>query len=174
MRILALDIATNTGWAFADGEAAPRFGVVNLPKTGEDLGRYGFAFHMWLADAITKLAPQLIVYEAPILAGLSTNITTLRKLYGLGMMAETVAHAREVPCKEENLGKIRTHFLGRGRVPRKSDDIKRAVVAECQRRGWAVTDHNAADALALLDLARALTIEGWAIKSAPLFEGRAA
>lgn len=161
MRILCFDLATRIGWAWAEDKAAPVHGVHRLPSTGDDLGRFLHAARQWIDGKITEVEPHLIVYESPILR-MATQLATLRKLYSLASIAELVAIDRCVKVEEAALGKIRTNFLGAGNCPRESVAIKRAIVHRCRERGWHPQDDNDADALALLDYARAIKIDGWA------------
>jgi Holliday junction resolvasome RuvABC endonuclease subunit len=45
----------------------------------------------------------------------------------------------------------RRAFLGAGQTPRKSKDIKRAIMEACRLRDWPATDNHAADALCVAD-----------------------
>ena len=76
-KILALDLATKSGWACGSPDGEPRYGTKVLPSTGEDIGRFAAAYNEWLLDMITLESPALIVFEAPILAG-QTTLTTAR------------------------------------------------------------------------------------------------
>lgn len=86
MKILALDLATRTGWAFWDGQRLES-GVQDFsPKRGESSGMRYLYFNRWLADIATKgrmEANDLMFYEqnfrrggAPseIAAGFSTRV----------------------------------------------------------------------------------------------------
>lgn len=170
-RILALDLATCTGFACGSlREGVVEHGSHTLPKTGANVGLFLVFFRKFLTDTIIRLAPGALIYESPILFGMKSNITTLRKLYCLGGMTEVVAQDLNLDCTEENVETITTHFLGKGKgVPRRGDERKRATVARCVERGWDPGDHNAADALALLDLALSLKSPGHALQSTPLF-----
>lgn len=159
MRILALDLASVVGWACGSADAARKsHGILKLPKTGEDLGRFGVAFRNWLGAAIEELAPGEIIYEMPILPA-ATALMTIRKLNGLCMLTETVAADYKIPCLEEYLQKIRKHFIGTSKAPKEIQDrhvrsmwLKERTVSECRSRGFRVADHNDADACALLSL----------------------
>ena len=158
MRILALDLATATGWALWASWGEVEYGTVRLPKTGEDVGRFLLAFEGWLAPRLTEWKVELVVFEMPILPQ-PTQMATLRKLYGLAGVTEMVAIRAGVDVCEKNLSTIRKHFIGCGTGPR--EVMKRLTVEECRRRGWDPEDDNAADALALLDLAGCLLCEDW-------------
>jgi hypothetical protein len=95
--------------------------------------------------------------------------TTMRKLYLMGPLLEYAARLCKVPCFEGNLGDIRTHFLGRGNVPRDSARAKAMVKNKCRARGWLFQDDNEADALAGLDWALACDSPAFALAGTALF-----
>lgn len=167
--ILALDLATKTGWAsWAPGRLLAS-GTMQLPKTGEDVGLFLDSYLKWLETTIEECAPKWIVFEAPILPK-QTRLATLRKLYGLANITELVARWRGVDCSEVNISTVRKHFCDRGTGPR--DQMKRLVMDACRDRGWEPVDDNAADALAILDYsAHVLKLPG--LPEGPLFKGRA-
>lgn len=171
MRILALDLATHFGFACGSvKEGMVESGSYKIPPTHENLGLFGAYFRRWLDGAITRLEPAVIIYESPILPGVGqTNLATLRKLYGLCLLTEVIADDHSVVCEEANLSDIRAHALGKGNIPRKRDDVKRAVIAWCRSRGWNPLDDNHADALALLSYRLALIDRSFALKAMPLF-----
>jgi hypothetical protein len=59
----------------------------------------------------------------------------------------------DVGCRGVSVGTIKKSWTGRG------DASKDAMLAEAQRRGHAIEDHNQADALALLDYGRTHLVE---------------
>lgn len=172
MRIMAYDLARTVGWAFADGRERPEYGTFTLPRTEGRYGRYLRRFAEIATSQIEALRPDYIIYECPILPR-KTRIDILRALYCQGPRLEEIADVRGIEIKEGDLGPIRSHFLGAGNCPRGSDDIADAIDFECRRRGWQPQDHNAADALALLDFARACRIPGWANEGLTLLGGAA-
>ncbi len=141
-KILALDLATKTGWAVGSPDGEPRYGTKVLPSTGEDIGRFAAAYNEWLLDMITLENPALIVFEAPILAG-QTTLTTARKLGGLAWHTEFVCNLRQVRCAEHHLQSVKKFFAGSGRAD------KAAMMEAARRHGWDPKDDNAADALGL-------------------------
>lgn len=76
-----------------------------------------------------------------------------------------------IECSEAMQQLVRSHALGKGNVPRHSEDISRAIIAWCRMRGWEPVDHDHADALALLDYCIAINEKegGHALKATPLF-----
>lgn len=164
--ILALDLATWTGHAiWRPGLTSPRAGVLRLPKSGEDVGRFVYVFEQWLKAYLNFERPRYVVFEAPYV-GEKTSQETARKLMGLAVVTELVCHAFKqggADCRylEVNNAPVRTHFLGEGsrsnryRRPGEElrDALKRMTVETCAQKGWQVDDDNEADALAVLDFA---------------------
>lgn len=173
MKILALDLATKLGFALGDRSGVILSGSRRLPKTAEDLGRFGRAYRDWLTIGLNRHKPELVVYEQPMLRGGSTNMNTLRKLYGLAFMTETICGDTkagfDIPVQEVNNGDWIKHFLGAGNVPRDSDARKKAVFRICGIRGWKVEDYDEGDALAILDYAIACQSPEAALAATPLF-----
>lgn len=172
MRVLALDLATCTGFALGSlADGVIEYGSHRLPKTGEDVGLFLIHHRDTLDRLIARTKPDELIFESPALFGAKkTTLATLRKLYGLAGVTEMVAMEAGITCFEENIETITTHFLGKGPgVPRRGDARKEATVKRCRERGWPTRDDNQADALALLDLALALKDPARAMDATPLF-----
>lgn len=149
MSILALDIATTTGWAFGAVGEVPQHGTFTCPSTGDDLGRFAYSYAQWLAGKIRELQPKEIVFESPILPR-ETNITTLKKLYGLAVVTEFIAISEGVTCQEITAGQWRKSFLG-SQYPKGGtrEELKRAVIDACRHMGWNPNSTDDADALGI-------------------------
>lgn len=141
-KILTLDLATRTGWCCGAPDQAPRYGTKVLPSTGEDIGRFAYAYNEWLLDMITLEDPALVVFEAPVLTG-KTSLTTARKLYGLAWHTEFACSMRQVRCAEHHLQSVKKFFAGSGNATK--DDM----IAAARRLGFDPKDDNAADAIGL-------------------------
>lgn len=165
MKVLALDIATVSGWAIGDGIAAPRSGVFGLPGTGDNIGRYLLHWAEWFEAKLEAEKPTEVVFEAPILPKM-TNLATTRKLQGLAGVTEMICEAREIPVFEAMASNVRRLFLGRS-WPKKGgrDGLKIAVMAGCRQRGWNPLDDNEADALAILDVTLSLRRQAYSAHS---------
>lgn len=165
MRLLALDLARTLGWSVGTPDGVEAFGRHELPKVAPwELGEYGMAARVLFRRMLTEIAPEHIVYEAPILR--SGKIKTrgngkqfvatvdtpqkLRKMYGLPWELEIEATRAGIPIREAGISEVRKHFL-MGKVPRTSEECKVAVKVMARRRGWLVEDDNEADSLAVLD-----------------------
>lgn len=153
--LLALDLATVTGWAFWRPGADVRSGVCKLPRTGEDVGRFLCAFEDWLKPFLELERPARVVFEAPILTAGKTDINTARKLMSLAAFTEVVCRRSGIrQYFEVNNATVRKHFVGVGRA-RDRRTLKDLTLDACRARGWDPRDDNAADALAVLDYAAA-------------------
>lgn len=170
-RILALDLARTLGWAVGTPGGVECFGRHELPQTAPwALGEYGMAARVLFRRMLLEIAPDLVVYEAPILRsgkivegrGGRQRVATvdtpqkLRKIYGLPFELEIECERASICVREAVINSVRSHFLVGQKVPRKSAECKVAVKVMARRRGWAVEDDNEADALAVLDYEMAM------------------
>ena len=146
MKILALDLATRTGWACGAVNGEPRWGIKVIARPHTDVGAFASAYDLWLSDMITVEQPDLLVFEAPILPR-QTTLDTARKLMGLAFLTELIAFRRDLACREVNIRTVKKFFAGHGHAA-KSDMIDAA-----RRHGWNVKDDNEADALGVWALA---------------------
>ena len=169
--VLALDVATVTGWAVGPiGAAAPATaleasagitdpqplsGTHRIGIKGTKDGAFFSAYEHWLRDLVAVHAPDYIVYEAPYIST-DKHIKTARRLLGMAAITEMTAHQLGVKVFEANNATVRKHFCGKGNAPR--GELKRMVQEECTRRGWVFTDDNEADALSLFDYAKACLV----------------
>lgn len=146
--VLALDLATKTGWCYGPiGAERPVWGVWQLPSPTE-AGRQGAAFRNQLLDAIDRYRPKLIMYEAALPAGAMPHAKTGELLIGLAFVADVACYDREVEARKEWPQTIRSKVMGpgNGRITskQKNDGM---IVRWLQARGLPVEDHNAADAI---------------------------
>lgn len=140
--ILALDIATKTGWA-CDVDS----GVIDLtPKRGESAGMKTIRFNSRLREMIDLIKPTVIAYERP--AGQhASSVIDAAKLIGV---LEVVAHGKGIELSPYSASQIKKHATGKG------NSGKPAMIAAAEDK-WPDTkiiDDNHADALWLLDLAK--------------------
>lgn len=167
--ILALDIATRTGFAFGRPGEFPRSGSVRLAPQGASNGMIGRGMLRWLTDFLAVNPVGALYYEVPLdprHMGNKTNFATARVLLGLPFLVETIAEARGIfKLREAGVQDVRKHFVGEARPK----DKKAAVLARCRQLRWAPEDDNAGDALALWDFACAIEAPGTAIATTPLF-----
>lgn len=173
IRVLALDLATVTGWAVdrPDGSGVPLTGTVACRHVDNDFGTAYVALERFIVDAVSVHQITHLAFEAPLVmagragAKVQTNVNTVRKLLGLAAVAELVGTRLGLQVYEANVQTVKKHFAGTGRATK--DDIK----ARCRLLGWPIKDDNAADAAALWSYAKSLFDRSWAPRSTPMFAG---
>lgn len=177
MNLLALDLATKTGFAHGEPGGMPTWGSHKLPQTGEDYGAFGLAYEAFLSALIQSKGVTRIVYESPILPS-TTTLATARKLYSLGTITEMIAGRLGVKCHEAHMQTVRGHFIGASRAPKhipqkdRRSWMKSRIIGQCIARGWNVTNDDEADALAVFDWASAIINQKHAANTAgPLLTG---
>jgi hypothetical protein len=141
--ILALDLASTTGWAYGTQAcAAPEVGTWRLGK-GSEVARMG-AFGSELSDFVRAHRPSVILLEAPISFRVMRRFADAAQQLGLRAVAMAIAWQNETPCHEIECLRVRAEMLGSRNFPR--GEVKGVVMAYWQRRGVPMPDHNAADA----------------------------
>lgn len=171
MRVLFFDMATRTGWAFGTETGVEGWGAFELPRTGDNVGRFLCAAEQAITKVVEKATPTFIAFEAPFI-GRRDGILKVRKLSGLANEVEKAAERYwQVPCMEASVDDVRRHFLGRD-YPRKSEAAKQAVKVKCRELGWDVAPHQGdeADALAGLSFILGTQIPGTALATTPMFQ----
>ncbi len=164
MMILALDPATNCGWAAGRCGEAPIWGSRNFSDrlgNGAVLGK----FRHWLNDRCFRLRPALIVYLPPYIplhqkpkaSGVPPmNALTVKRLACFEGFIEATGYELEIEVRQATDGEVSKFFIGSGRLPGGRAAKKAATVDMCAAFGWDVDgDDDAADALALWAMAEA-------------------
>lgn len=139
--LLALDLATNTGWCCGSSKSKPRIGSVRLEGNG--IGERGCHLIDWMDDHVSVFNPQMIVFEAPLPRGLHSGINAGRIALGLAMAVEMFCYRRAIPCHEGNVNAARKAVLGKGNA-KKPD-----CMAFCRAAGLDPPDEDASDAWVL-------------------------
>jgi hypothetical protein len=170
--ILALDIATVTGWARGRVGTTPTSGSVRFGRrdaSGDAV--FGHALE-WLADELKpEPRPNILVFEAMLPPGAKegdTNARTRDRLAGLHGIVRAVAWQRgiyDIGCY--SVGDIRQHFIGERGLKR--DKAKRQIMQRCRQLRWPCDDDDAGDALAAWSFACSLIDPTQALKVMPLF-----
>ncbi len=169
-RVLALDLATTTGWAFGAPGSTPQVGHLRFSKSGSPRASTYRGFRNWLEERwnVRDQQPDLIVYESPavpsIMAG-KTNIDTIKLLVGLGEHLEEWCH-NKIELREARVADVRVHFIGSNM---KSAFAKQKTFEQCKMLGWPVENFDQADAAALWDYQCAWLNPKLAAHSTPLF-----
>lgn len=146
MNILALDLATKTGWAAAIDGKHYESGVQDFSlKRGDSQGMRFLRFNTWLGEAVSNVKPGLVVYEQPhhrggaateVAVGLSTRVQELCAKCGI----EHTAIAAST---------LKKYAVGHGKAS------KEQMVEAAKRKfpGVDIINDDHADALHLLDYA---------------------
>ena len=138
--VLALDIGSTTGFAVNVDRAndAAWHGTVKFSAPIHDQRFCQFAD--WLADRITDLKPDIIVYEHGTPIGLAAK----QLLFGFAAVARLIAWRREVAVLFMWPSTLKKWATGKGNCT-KSD-----MINEAEKRGFAPKTDHEADAILLL------------------------
>ncbi|WP_174436433.1 Holliday junction resolvase [Azospirillum brasilense] len=162
--VLALDLATNTGWtlgrlpmqpllpmqARVQKPPKPLSGAIRFGRPGCTIGAFADAAEAWGRDFMEKHRPTGLIYEKPILPQ-DTTPDTILKLNGLALIFLMLAHRFGIRwVRTAQPSTVKKHFCGSG------GPGKEGVQAECLARGWTFATDDEADALALWDYAATL------------------
>ena len=149
--ILALDIATNLGWAFgSDTVEAPSFGSIQLGKDGAShAARFGAALR-WAVNELKSHPPDIIAIELAlkVQAFNKKNHASAVLQFGYHAIVRAVAFECSIfNVQEYDVAEVRNLFLGYSHLSR--DVAKAAAVKRCHQLGWKVTNDDQADACAI-------------------------
>jgi hypothetical protein len=141
--LLALDLATVTGYALRTAEGAIHSGTVSFRPSRYDGGgiRY-LRFGAWLESLIEIAGGIDVVNHEEVRRHLSTDAA---HVHG-GLLATLTAwcERRRIPYQGVPVGTIKRHLTGRGNAS------KDEVIAAVRALGFNPADDNEADALAIL------------------------
>lgn len=124
--ILGLDLATSTGVCYGDGGTTPVVYAKRMVSSGRDVGAFAVDFWQFLDPLLEKLAPRVVVFEAPTLPAArvnkatgeleesAQNLHTARKLYGLAFAVEMACTFRGIECREVSLNTVKKELAGNG------------------------------------------------------------
>jgi hypothetical protein len=173
-RVLALDPATKTGFAFgAPHDAAPEIGAVDFGRAHDGSGDVFGRAVRWAEPQIR--AANLLVIEPPIPPGQLWNDSNYRStviLHGLYAIFIGLAVARGTAVIEAPTRTWRKYFLGEGNLKR--DAAKLAAKRLCRALKWgdpATLDDNAADAAGIWAYGCTLVAPTRIRRVEPLFTG---
>jgi hypothetical protein len=165
--VLALDLATVSGYAWGKPNGTPKFGHVRLAKAGESRVIAYKRFRLWLDLWCSAHKTEIICFESPVATFLpNTSINTIKLLIGLCEHLEFWALEHGIELREASVAAVRSHFIGRNL---RSAIAKPLVLAKCRERGWMAETTDESDALALLDYQISCLRPEIGTKSTPLF-----
>jgi len=145
MKILALDVATKTGWAHTDSTG----GVWDFSvKRDESGGMRLLRFKGKLKEIFALTTVDIVVYEAARHAapGMQGALVVQSEMQGV---LKEWCECEKLLYKGYSPTEIKKHAIGKGRG-------SKDVITEAAEKRWPdieIIDHNHADALWLLDLA---------------------
>jgi hypothetical protein len=164
--VLALDLASQTGWACGPIGGVPAHGTVRFGASSHEVT---FAKALTWMSVMCKLKIDTVVWEAPLATSFSrghTNVNTTTLLYGLPAVISAVAHLREIyDVRKATTKDVRNHFIG---CNPKRVEAKKLTMRQCRAMGWTVEDDNEADALATWSYMCALIDPKLAVLPTPL------
>jgi crossover junction endodeoxyribonuclease RuvC len=152
-RVLALDLATETGWALGKpGDNYPRSGTTRFAAKGASHGAIGNGAAQWF-DAFTaqhefdQAVIEQEVRKPQYKSSHDSNDITRGLIWQFRVMlfARRIYEPHRLTFAPVNT--VRKFFLGDGHIP--SAQAKHRTVQRCEALGWAPADDNAADALAI-------------------------
>jgi hypothetical protein len=141
--VLALDLATNTGWALRSANGQIVSGTISFRPSRYDGGgiRY-LRFRSWLDSVAADAAGLGVVHYEEVRRHLSTDAA---HVHG-GLLATLTSWCEQhgIPYQGVPVGTIKRHIAGKGNAD------KQAVIAAVRERGFSPADDNEADAIAIL------------------------
>lgn len=138
--ILAIDPATNCGWACGNGE----YGVWKiLQKKNESIGMKWVRFTAILIEFIDKNDIKVIAYEAPS----GRHINAVIHHAKLSAIIEKIAEERKIEYRGYNVKEIKKFATNNGNANKQM-----MIKAAEQYFGYKGKDDNEADAICLLNL----------------------
>lgn len=168
--ILALDLASVTGWALGIPGEQPRHGSHRFASVGASHEAIFAGAANWMGGMITKFVPGLVIWEAPMPTSFNRGRTTsdvTTVLYGLPAVIGAVAYMRGIyDIRKANTKDVRLHFIG---CNPKRAKAKPLVKHQCRVMGWEVKDDNEADALAVWSFMCSILEPKLAVAPTPLF-----
>jgi hypothetical protein len=169
-RILALDLARTTGYAYwQPSSAKPIWGE---KKFSSDLQDSLFELDQFVGSFIYKFKIDTIALEEPFVGKYLNNIDRLYTMRGI-ILKEIAKH--NICRIDATPSEWRCHFLNFTNAPRDvhgNEDrrawLKNRAKEKCLERGWKVKTDNEAEALGLLCFARSKIDPDYAIGLTPL------
>lgn len=152
-KILALDIATNTGVAFSENVERgddPPFESWDFKEYSVDYGWMAMEFRHRIHKACITYDIDVLAIEQPIIM----NRKSAYMLNGMAFTAHFAARERHLPRMEFTPTEVKKAFTGRGKAS-KEDMIREAV-----KRGYAIRNSDEADAVAVMLLAKRMIDTG--------------
>jgi hypothetical protein len=180
--VLGLDQAMrHTGWAYYRKDAAvPASGTFELPYWGNEEGRYAYEWWRWLIDFCRARSVTHLFFEA--MPGGKPNHfepqTEQLGQKGLFLLADMAGHELGIPSRMVAINSWRERFIGTSIAPphfrTATRDVRRRwfkdqALKACAARGWFSVDHNAAEAMGIMDFGVCTIDPLYASRTDPIF-----
>ncbi len=139
--ILALDLASVTGWAIGEPGGTPKHFSIRFATPGASHEAiFSNAMH-WMQGMLSAYQPDLIVWEAPMPTSFNRGKTTSDAttiLHGLPAVIGAAAYQSGIyDIRKAETRLVRHHFIG---CNPKRAKAKPMVIRQCQAMGWDVAD----------------------------------
>lgn len=157
MKILALDVATVTGYAIGHAGDIPQSGSVRLKRRDDGADVAAFNMLAFLRDRFVLDKPDLVAIEHflnPVAQKSADAVILQLQCFGVAVAA---CQAYSIRYETPHMDAIRKHFCGQARAG-KREDTKRMVLNRAKALRYIpsdCSDDNRADACALFDYAAA-------------------
>src|SRR3954469_16219461 len=115
MLVLALDVATRTGWALGEPGEKPRIGWSRLKKPDDPVHVAWRNAGFFLKDLFLLDRPDLIVAEAPLAAAAQRSDAAATLQLGAIGVVVFMAAAYEIRLEFANAQTVSKHFTGKAR-----------------------------------------------------------
>lgn len=146
MHILALDLATKTGFACGDGDVPALYGTNNYKQTRFVSSDMRFVeFETWLGRFWVATGFDMVAFEE---VNHHSGVAAAHMYAGFKTTMASWALRRGIPYRGWGVGEVKKAWTGKGNA--KKEDM----IAEAVRRGFKPEDDNAADALAVWHIAK--------------------
>jgi len=151
-RILALDVATQTGAAEGRPGEIPTLSTLKFGGEGVSHARICANCLDWIALKLTDNPPDLIYIEAPLPIGAAfgkgrSNAKSIVRLQGLYCIVLAAATLKRIPCEDVDVMRVRTAFIGESKL--RGEIAKQRCKMMCKMLGWEAKNVDEADAAAL-------------------------
>lgn len=170
--VLALDIATTTGFAYGGPEQpSPKIGSVQFGSAAASPDAVFGAALAWANRFFAENKPDLIAIEKmlpPMAMSGKTTRSVRDRLAGLqGILRGAARNAGLFEVAMVDVGDIREHFIGQRGAKR--DSAKLQTMQRCRQLRWTVDNDNEADAAALWSYQVSRIDPRLALRVSPLF-----
>ncbi len=136
--VLALDLASVSGWAVGEPGGKPAHGSHRFARAGASHEAIFAGAVRWLNGIMNEHDPRIVVWEAPMPTSFgTTNLNTTTLLYGLPAVIGAITYLRGVyDIRKADTRAVRMHFIG---CNPKRAMAKPMVIRQCNKMGWPVS-----------------------------------